>query len=150
MALGKMEEPTASGSGSEQTISTKLLDAGVNEEQAWAHVAGWIGPENHPRRWVEDWITIVFQFELDYLRVEAANKGRPSEIRWDPESTPRIRLLEPQHEEDVLAKLAELKRVAPEAVVEKATSRVVKRFLGLEFRDPEEILLERALAGRAE
>jgi hypothetical protein len=89
MALGKGNEPTASGSGSEQPTSTKVLDAGMNEEQAWAHVAGWIGPENHPRQWVEDQITVGFQFELDSLRAEAAQEGRPYEITWDPDWTPR-------------------------------------------------------------
>jgi hypothetical protein len=150
MAIGKRNEPTASGSGNEQTIATKILDAGVNEEQAWAHVAGWNGPENHPRRWVEDRISVVFQFELDSLRVKAAKGGRPYEITLDPDWTPRIRLLEPRDEEDVLVKLTELKRVAPEAVVEAATARVLRRLVGIEWRDPEEIALELAEADRAE
>lgn len=150
MALEKGNEPTASASGREQTISTKILDLGVSEKQVWGHVAGWIGPGDHPRRWVKDRISIVFQFELDYLRAEAAKKGCPYEITWDPESKPRLRLLEPRDEEDVLAKLTELKRVASEAVVEEATSRVVKRLLGIEWRDPEEIALDLAEVDRAE
>ncbi len=147
MAPGKGSEPTAPGDGREQTISTKVFDAGVNEEQAWAHV---IGPEDHPRRWVEDWLSVVFQFELDSLRAEAAQGGRPYEITWAPGWTPRLRLLEPRDEEDVLAKPAELKRVAPEAVVEEATARVLCRLLGVEWRDPAEIALERGEAPRAE
>ncbi len=59
-------------------------------------------------------------------------------------------MLEPRDEEAVLAKLAELKRVAPEAMVEEATSRAVERLLGIEWRDPEEIALARAMADRAE
>jgi hypothetical protein len=147
---GNRNGPTAPGNGGEHTISTKILDAGVNEEQAWAHVAGWIGPEGHPRRWVEDWLSVVFHFEQDALRAEAAHGGRPYELTWDPDGTPRLRLLEPRDEEDVLARLAERKQGAPEAVVEKATSRVVKSLLGLEWRDPEELALERAAAGRAD
>ncbi len=150
MVLRKENEPTASGSGSAQTISIKILDAGVNEKQAWAHVAGWIGPEEHPRQWVEDWISIVFQFELEALRVAAAQGGRPHAITVAPDWTLCLRLLEPQDEEDVLAKLTELKRVAPDAVAEKVTSRVVRRLLGIEWRDPEEITLELAEAHRAE
>jgi hypothetical protein len=87
---------------------------------------------------------------LDSLRAEAATGGRPYEIAWDPNGTPRIRLLEPQDEADVLAKLTELKRVAPEAVVDEAKSRVLGRLLGIEWRDPEEIALERAEADRAD
>ncbi len=129
MAMGKGNEPTASVSGSEQTISTKILDSGVNENQAWIHVAGWLGPEEHPHQWVEDIVSVVFQFELDSLRAEAATGGRPYEITWDPDRTPRLRLLEARDEADVLAKLAELKRVAPEAVMEEATARVLCRLV---------------------
>ncbi len=150
MAAGTGNEPTAPRNGREYSVRTKILDAGVNEQQAWAHVAGWIGPEDHPSRCVEDWLSVVFQFELDALRAEAAQAGRPYEITLDPDGTPRLRLLVPGDEEEVLAKLDEQKRLALRTVVEKATSRVVKRLLGLEFRDPEEILLERAEAGRAE
>ena len=42
------------------------------------------------------------------------------------------------------------KWLAPKAVVDEAKSRVLGRLLGIEWRDPEEIALERALAGRAE
>jgi len=80
MAPGKRNEPTAPGNGREQTISNEVLDAGMNEEQAWAHVAGWMGPGNRPRQWVEDRISVVLQFELDSLRAEAAQEGRPYEI----------------------------------------------------------------------
>jgi hypothetical protein len=150
MALGKGNESTAPGDGREQSISTKVLDAGVNGEQAWAHIVGWFGPEDHPRQWVDDRISIVFQSEVHYLRAEAAQAGCPYEIIWDPEITPLLRLLDPRDEEDVLAKLAELKQVAPEAVMEKATSPVVSKLLGIEWRDPEEIALERATIERTD
>jgi hypothetical protein len=145
-----MAPGTASGNGNEETISTELLDAGVNEEQAWARVAGWIGPEERPRRRIEDWITIVFQFELERLRLEAAKNGRPYEIVLDADWIPRIRLLNPWDEEGVLAKLNEQKRVALDTVVKKATSRVVRKLLGIEWRDPEEIALELADAERSQ
>ena len=148
MAMGSMDEGTASGNGNEATITTVVLDAGVNEDQAWALVAGWIGPENHPRRRVEEWIAIVFEFEVERLRVEAAKNGRPHEITLDSGWIPRIRLVESWDEEDALATLKEQKRVARDMVVEKARSRVVRKLLGLEWRDPEEIALEIADADR--
>jgi hypothetical protein len=92
----------------------------------------------------------VFQFELDYLRVEAAEKGRPYEITWAPDSTPHLQLLDPRDEADVLARLAELKRVAPEAVLEEAMLRVIRRLRGVEYRTPPEVALELAEADRAE
>ncbi len=150
MAAGKRNKSTVPVGGSEQTISIKILDAGMNEEQAWAHVAGWIGPEDHPYRWVEDRTSIVFQFELDSLRVEAAQGGLPYEITVAPDWTSRIRLLEPRDEDDIWAKLAELRRAAPEAVVEEATSRVLRRLVEIEQRDPAEIGLELAETDRTE
>ncbi len=142
MALGKGNEPIALDSWSEHMISTKILAAGANEERAWAHVAAYIGSEEHPRHWVEDIVSVVYQFGLDLLRVEAAQAGCPCEITWLPGGMPRLRVLESRDEEEVLAKLAELKRIAPEAVVEEATSRVVRKLLGVEWRNPEEITLE--------
>jgi len=140
MAVGKGNEPTAPRNEREHTIATKVLAAGVNEQRAWAHVAGWIGSERHLQRWVDDVISVTFQFELDFLRAEAA-KERPAEITWLPDGTPRIRLLEPRDEQEVLAKLAALKRGAPAAVVEEATTRVICKLLGIEWRSREEIEL---------
>jgi hypothetical protein len=145
MAPGKGNEPVPSDRWSEHIISTKILDAGANEERTWAHVIGYIGPEDHPRGWVEDVVSIVYQFKLDLLRVEAAQAGCPCKISWPPGGMPSLRLLEPRDEEHVLAKLAELKQVAPKAVVDEAKARVLGKLLGIPWEDPQEIALTRRI-----
>ncbi len=90
--------------GKRKTISIEILDARVNEDPAWVRLAGWLGRDGR-RRQVEDWITTVFQFELERLRVKAAKNGRRHETALDAGWIPHIRLLEPRDGEDALAKL---------------------------------------------
>jgi hypothetical protein len=141
-------QDSAVAAGPSHAISTEILEAGADEDRAWAHVAGWTGPKHCPRTWVEEVITIVFQVELEWLRLEAAKKGCPLEITFDPYG-PRLRLLDPRAEEDALATLKEQKQIARDMVIATATSRVVNRLLGREWRGAEEIAVELAMTERA-
>lgn len=127
-------------------IATKIVDAGVNEGQAWAHIQAW--PCNDPARISEDKVTIVFAFEFQGYLWDYVIKGCKNHKSGCPlvrengkavlkEGVPQL--------EDIgcifqLRQLMNRKmRFAEREAITKCKSRLYLQIMNMEWRDPEEI-----------
>ena len=133
----------------EAGIKTRIVNAGCDAEQAWAHVKGWIGPEATPVLQREAKVTIVWKVECEDLGWNAiapktdrdgqvVKAGKPYTIGADGFPV----LTEPADQLAIIQQLSRIKRFGERTAVTKAEAIVEKKLLGVEYREPEEITHE--------
>lgn len=129
-------------------IATKILDSGMDNTHAWAHVQAW--PKNDPSLSMEDKVTIVYELEFqsyvwDYVSNKSSckrHKGGCPVVRENGkvvlvEGTPQLE--DPADAMDLRRLLNRKMRFAEREAITKAKSRLYKLIMNMEWRDAEEI-----------
>jgi hypothetical protein len=141
-------------------ICTKIVEAVTTQEGCHAKVRGWIGDENKPLVVHEEVVGMTWLHELEFLLTEAVAKGinlpkkdgswgtenvkPPFNVEYDETTgVSRIVLTQPEHQLHVLAQWVRQKRFGLRACITKAESRIFRKLLGGEWRDEEEIQIEK-------
>jgi len=137
-------------------ISTKIVDAGVNQDQGWARVQGW--PVNNPAFVKEEQVTITFSVELAQLLFDRIQKGcqyhtSGCPIVKDEKKQPIIDtktglpILEDGREQlQLISQIVRIKKFADRTCITKCEARLHEKFLNMEWREPEEVEHEAAEA----
>ena len=144
-------------------ICTKIVEAVTTKDGCHAKVRGWIGDESKPLVVHEEVVDMVWAHELEFLLTEAVAKGfkidkwvngknvykfegvPPFNVEYDDATgVSRIVLTEPEHQLHVLAQWVRSKRFGLRACITKAESRTYRKLLGGEWRDEEEIQIEKS------
>ena len=140
-------------------ICSRIVEARSDRDGVFVKVRGWIGEQDHPLVEKEEVVDVVFAHEVEFLLTEAVAKGiktgnwvnnqpeivkPPFNVEYDEATgVSRIVLTNPNHQIHILAEIARLKRFALRGAVTKAEKRIYKKLLGAEWRDEEEIEIEK-------
>lgn len=141
-------------------INSEIIEATSTKDGCFVKVRGWIGDKNKPLVEKEEVVDVTFAHELEFLLTEAVAKGikvpktdgswgtetvrPPFNVEFDEVTgVSRIVLTNPEHQIHVLAEWVRLKRFALRGAVTKAEKRIYKKLLGAEWRDEEEIKIEK-------
>jgi hypothetical protein len=141
-------------------ICTKIVEAVTTKDGCHAKVRGWIGDESKPIVVHEEVVDMVWAHELEFLLTEAVAKGikvpkrdgtwgtetikPPFNVEYDEVTgVSRIVLTNPEHQLHVLAEWVRGKRFGLRSCVTKAQCRIFRKLLGAEWRDEEEIEIEK-------
>jgi hypothetical protein len=128
-------------------IATKLLDSGMDDKKAWAHVQAW--PKNDPTNVQEDRVTIVFELEFqsyvwDYVQKGCRRHKNGCPMAKNAEGRAILdngvpRLDDPVDIMELRRLLNRKMRFAEREAITKVKSRLYKVIMNMEWRDQEEI-----------
>jgi hypothetical protein len=132
-------------------IKTKVIDCGKNDNQAWAHVAAWVGDEKDPLHYLEEKVIHDFRSIQRDLAIKAVKNGiwlydesMGRKIKHIPDfsidmSTRDIIFTETKVQLHLLSLMSDKIIFSERDAQTKALRRVNFRLLGIEHREAPEI-----------
>jgi len=118
---------------------------GLNQEEAWARIRGWKERDGKIEQRVESSTTILFENELQDLILTAIDKGiydpllkKRVEVKYEIVDGKPV-LTDKKQQLHILREFTRIKKFGDRIAVTKAESIVIKKLLGVEWREEEEI-----------